>query len=128
MPDVPAGDWKHTGCMTFIPRKSRCKGVRHVLENYEIAIRPEELIVGEMAAPPKAVPSSRSFPIPGFVMSCANWPLHEREIGAYRPTNPETVRRALELEEYWKERALRTNTWPQFPKRNAGAWPRAYFS
>ena len=83
------------------------KSVKHILDNYEINIRPEELIVGEMAAPPKHAPLFPEFSFDWICDELRNYPLDERSIGAYRKTPEDTVKRVLALEEFWKGKTIK---------------------
>ncbi len=77
------------------------KSYRHILENVNINIYPDELFVGEIAAPMKSAPI---FPEIAFSWICdeiRNHPWEEREVDPYSATD-ETRQALLGIEEFWK--------------------------
>ena len=77
------------------------KTLEHVLQNVKIAILPDELIVGEMAAPLKCAPIFPEHSFGWIVDEMKNHPWKDRLHDNYYTTK-ESEKKLLELEGYWK--------------------------
>ncbi|MRR39215.1 formate C-acetyltransferase/glycerol dehydratase family glycyl radical enzyme, partial [bacterium] len=88
------------------PQIVKCAlALAHVLRNVDISIAPDELIVGEMAAPMK---SAAMFPEHSFAWvmdEIRNHPLEKRLHDVYH-VDRKTVRKLKGIEDYWKGKTL----------------------
>jgi formate C-acetyltransferase len=88
------------------PQIIKCaKSLAHVLENVKIRILPDELIVGEMAAPIKSAPIFPENSFAWIVDEIKNHPWKNRMHDNYYTTK-ETDKKLLELESYWKNNTI----------------------
>lgn len=77
----------------------------NVLRNVTIRIYPDEMIVGEIAAPMKSAPIFPEFSYNWIVDEMKNFPWKDREHDAYL-ISEESEKRLLELEDFWKGKTL----------------------
>jgi formate C-acetyltransferase len=78
---------------------------RDVLENVTINIWPDELIVGEIAAPAKSAPVYPEFSIDWLCDEMINSPLDQRRNDRY-VIDEKTKKALLGIQKYWKGNTL----------------------
>ncbi|MBN1906782.1 MAG: formate C-acetyltransferase/glycerol dehydratase family glycyl radical enzyme [Deltaproteobacteria bacterium] len=89
-----------------LPQILKCAmSYRDVLENVTINIWPDELIVGEIAAPAKSAPVYPEFAIDWLCDEMINSPLDQRRNDRY-VINEETQKALLGIQKYWKGNTL----------------------
>jgi len=85
-----------------LPQILKCaKALAHVLENVKIRILPDELLVGEMAAPMKCAPIFPEHSFAWIVDEIKNHPWNKRLHDNYYLTK-ESQKKLLGLEKYWR--------------------------
>jgi len=84
------------------PQILKCaNALAHVLQNVKIRIHPDELIVGEMAAPMKSAAIFPEHSYAWIMDEMKNHPLQKRLHDKYYTTK-ESEKKLLEIESYWK--------------------------
>jgi pyruvate-formate lyase len=78
---------------------------RDLLQNVEINIWPDELIVGELAAPAKSAPVYPEFAIDWLCDEIVNAPLDQRKNDRY-VISKETQKDILSIQDFWKGKTL----------------------
>jgi pyruvate formate-lyase/glycerol dehydratase family glycyl radical enzyme len=87
---------------TSYPQILKCAlTLRDVLQNVSINIWPDELIVGEIAAPAKSAPVYPEFSIDWLCNEMVNAPLDQRRNDRY-VIDEETQKALFEIKDYWK--------------------------
>lgn len=76
------------------------KAFKHILQNVSINIYPDELIIGEIAAPMKSAPIFPEFSYSWIPDEIKNFAWEEREIDPYYATD-ETKKKLLDIEQFW---------------------------
>ena len=79
--------------------------LREVYQRVPINIWPEELIVGELAAPPNSAPVYPEFSIDWLCDELQNRPLEDRRNDRY-VIDEQTKKDILSIQDYWKGRTL----------------------
>ncbi len=88
------------------PQSIKCAlALANVLGNVTIRIYPDELIVGEIAAPMKSAPIFPEFSYSWITDEMKNFPWKDRELDPYH-ISEESEQRLLELEEFWKGKTV----------------------
>ncbi|HXK47776.1 MAG TPA: formate C-acetyltransferase/glycerol dehydratase family glycyl radical enzyme [Deltaproteobacteria bacterium] len=88
------------------PQIIKCAlALAHVLRNVDISIAPDELIVGEMAAPMKSAPMFPEHSFAWVMDEIRNHPLEKRLHDVYH-VDRKTVRKLKAVEGYWKGKTL----------------------
>jgi formate C-acetyltransferase len=88
------------------PQILKCaNALAHVLQNVKIRIHPDELIVGEMAAPMKSAAIFPEHSYAWFMDEMKNHPLQKRLHDKYYTTK-ESEKKLLEIESYWKDNTV----------------------
>lgn len=92
------------------PQPIKCaQALANVLRNVTIQIYPDELIVGEMAAPARSVPIFPEFSYNWLIDEMKNFPLDKRSNDCFQ-VSKETESRLFELEEYWRGKTVEEQT------------------
>lgn len=79
--------------------------IAYLLKNLTLRIYDDELIVGEMGSPNKAVPVYPEFSYSWVADELKNFPIRDREYTKYNYSD-ETEKQLLELEGYWNNNTL----------------------
>jgi pyruvate formate-lyase/glycerol dehydratase family glycyl radical enzyme len=88
------------------PQIIKCAlALAHVLTHVKINIYPDELIVGEMAAPIKSSPIFPEFSFHWIADEMKNYPWKDRLHDQYY-INKESEKKLLDIEEYWKGKTV----------------------
>lgn len=88
------------------PQPIKCaEALANVLRKVSIQIYPDELIVGEMAAPARASSIFPEFSYNWVIDEMKNYPWKDRSNDAFSISN-ETESKLLELEEYWRGKTV----------------------
>jgi len=82
------------------------KVMKHIVSNVNIKIYPEELIVGEIAAPFRAAPIYPEFSYDWVADELENYPFHLREHDKYYLYGDNTKEELLKIAPYWKGRCI----------------------
>jgi len=91
---------------TSYPQILKCAMTyRDVLQNVNINIWPDELIVGEIAAPAKSAPVYPEFAIDWLCDEMINFPLDQRRNDRY-VINDKTKEALFQIQQYWKGNTL----------------------
>ncbi|HNX29635.1 MAG TPA: formate C-acetyltransferase/glycerol dehydratase family glycyl radical enzyme [Syntrophomonadaceae bacterium] len=77
----------------------------HILRNVKIAIYPDEMIVGEIAAPYKSAPIYPEFSYNWIIDEMKNFPWKDREFDIYQ-VSEESEKRLLDLHDFWKGKTV----------------------
>ncbi len=94
------------------------KAYKHVLENVNINIYPDELIVGEIAAPMKSAPIFPEIAYAWIEDELLNHPWEEREVDPYHAT-PETKEQLLSIADYWRDKSMEVTAISRFDAKEA---------
>jgi len=81
------------------------EALAHVLRNVRLHIVPDQLLVGDSAAPPKACPIYPEFSYQWIVQELKELPMRERPHNRYEYTD-ETEQALLGIADYWRGRTL----------------------
>jgi pyruvate-formate lyase len=94
---------------TAYPQILKCAMTyRDVLQNVNINIWPDELIIGEIAAPAKSAPVYPEFAIDWLCNEMANSPLDQRRNDRY-VIDDKTKEALFQIRQYWKGNTLEEN-------------------
>ncbi len=97
------------------------RAFKHILENVSIDIYPDELIIGEIAAPMKAAPIFPEIAYSWIEDELRNHPWEEREVDPYSAT-PETKEQLLSIADYWRDKSMEVTAISTFgPKEMEGS-------
>ncbi len=94
------------------------KAYKHVLEKVNIEIYPDELIVGEIAAPMKSAPIFPEIAYSWIEDELLNHPWEEREVDPYFAT-PETKEQLLSIADYWRDKSMEVSAISKFDAKEA---------
>jgi len=88
------------------PQALKCAmAMRDILQKVEINIWPDELIVGELAAPPKHAPIYPEFSIDWLCDELVNSPLDKRTNDRY-VIDEETIGKILSIQDRWRDKTV----------------------